>query len=130
MPEYSTEYFRDRSTLREWRQCDDDERRSFKNQRWSAIPLRLIVGYGFVAHGFAKVVNGPDYFAASLQGLGVPAPHLMAWGQSASSSWAVSPFLSACDIPLIKVFPDGDSSWLPRSRCTFRMASVQSSCGR
>jgi putative oxidoreductase len=48
-------------------------------RRWSAIPLRLIVGYGFIAHGYAKVMNGPDHFAASLQGLGVPAPHLMAW---------------------------------------------------
>jgi len=48
-------------------------------RRWSAIPLRLIVGYGFIAHGYAKLVNGPDHFAASLQGLGVPAPHLMAW---------------------------------------------------
>ena len=48
-------------------------------RRWSAVPLRLIVGYGFVAHGYAKVSNGPDHFAASLQALGVPAPHLMAW---------------------------------------------------
>ena len=50
-------------------------------QRWSAIPLRLIVGYGFIAHGYAKCMNGPDQFAASLQGLGVPAPHLMAWAK-------------------------------------------------
>ena len=50
-----------------------------KLQRWAALPLRLIVGYGFIAHGYAKVMNGPDHFAASLQGLGVPAPHLMAW---------------------------------------------------
>jgi putative oxidoreductase len=48
-------------------------------QRWSAIPLRLIVGYGFIAHGYAKVTNGPDHFAASLQALRVPLPHLMAW---------------------------------------------------
>jgi putative oxidoreductase len=48
-------------------------------RRWSAVPLRLIVGYGFVAHGYAKVSNGPDHFAASLQALGVPAPHVMAW---------------------------------------------------
>ena len=48
-------------------------------RRWSAIPLRAIVGYGFIAHGYAKVVNGPDHFAASLQALGVPWPHLMAW---------------------------------------------------
>lgn len=48
-------------------------------RQWSAIPLRLIVGYGFFAHGYAKIVNGPDHFAASLHGLGVPLPHVMAW---------------------------------------------------
>src|SRR6266849_4057977 len=47
--------------------------------RWSPIPLRLIVGYGFMQHGFAKLSRGPDTFAAILQGMGVPAPHLMAW---------------------------------------------------
>lgn len=47
--------------------------------RWSPIPLRLIVGYGFMQHGFAKLSRGPDLFAAILQEMGVPAPHLMAW---------------------------------------------------
>lgn len=47
--------------------------------RWSPIPLRLIVGYGFMQHGFAKLSRGPDAFASVLQGLGVPDPHLMAW---------------------------------------------------
>src|SRR5258707_10007426 len=47
--------------------------------RWSPIPLRLIVGYGFMQHGFAKLSRGPDAFAAILQGMGVPDPHLMAW---------------------------------------------------
>ena len=47
--------------------------------RWSPIPLRLIVGYGFMQHGFAKLSKGPDMFAAILQGMGVPAPQLMAW---------------------------------------------------
>jgi putative oxidoreductase len=46
---------------------------------WSAIPLRLIVGYGFMQHGFAKLSRGPEVFAAILQALNVPAPHLMAW---------------------------------------------------
>jgi putative oxidoreductase len=39
----------------------------------------LIVGYGFMAHGYAKVMNGPDRFTASLHALGVPASHVMAW---------------------------------------------------
>jgi putative oxidoreductase len=47
--------------------------------RYVTLPLRLIVGCGFVEHGMAKWSKGPDMFAAILQALGVPAPHLMAW---------------------------------------------------
>jgi DoxX len=47
--------------------------------RWAPIPLRLIVGYGFMEHGFAKLARGPDSFPAILHAIGVPAPHLMAW---------------------------------------------------
>jgi putative oxidoreductase len=48
-------------------------------RRWAVLPVRLIVGYGFIAHGYAKVINGPDHFAASLHALGVPWSHAMAW---------------------------------------------------
>src|SRR5246127_4306421 len=47
--------------------------------RWPLIPLRLIVGYGFMEHGFAKLAKGPDAFANILQAIGVPGPHFMAW---------------------------------------------------
>jgi putative oxidoreductase len=47
--------------------------------RWAPLPLRLIVGYGFIAHGYAKIVKHPDAFAGILHALGVPAPHFMAW---------------------------------------------------
>jgi putative oxidoreductase len=47
--------------------------------RWAPIPLRLIVGFGFMQHGFAKLFRGPDAFAVVLHNIGVPAPHLMAW---------------------------------------------------
>lgn len=46
---------------------------------WAPIPLRLIVGYGFMEHGFAKLSRGPEAFAGILHAIGVPAPHLMAW---------------------------------------------------
>jgi putative oxidoreductase len=72
-------------------------------RRWSVIPLRLIVGYGFVAHGYAKIVNGPDHFAASLQALGVPAPESMSWltiGFELVGGLAV---LAGAWIPLISV---------------------------
>jgi putative oxidoreductase len=39
----------------------------------------MVVGYGFMQHGVAKLLKGPDAFAAILQGIGVPGPHLMAW---------------------------------------------------
>ena len=47
--------------------------------RWALLPLRLIVGVGFIAHGYAKLARGPDTFVAIVQALGTPAPHLMAW---------------------------------------------------
>ena len=46
---------------------------------WAPIPLRLIVGYGFMAHGFAKLARGPDAFANILHAIGVPGSHVMAW---------------------------------------------------
>jgi putative oxidoreductase len=47
--------------------------------QWAPVPLRLIVGYGFMAHGFAKLSKGPDAFATILQAMGVPAPDVMTW---------------------------------------------------
>jgi len=43
------------------------------------VLTRLVVGFGFLQHGFAKVMNGQGHFATSLQGLGVPAPEFMSW---------------------------------------------------
>lgn len=48
-------------------------------RRYATMPLRLIVGYGFLAHGLAKWGKGPDAFAAILGAAHVPAAHLMAW---------------------------------------------------
>jgi len=47
--------------------------------RWSILPMRLLVGFGFMEHGFAKLSRGPDAFAGILQHLGVPMPHIAAW---------------------------------------------------
>jgi len=46
---------------------------------WWPVPLRLIVGYGFIAHGTAKLLRGPDAFIAILGALGVPFPHVLGW---------------------------------------------------
>src|SRR5262249_50721311 len=47
--------------------------------RLAPLPLRAIVGFGFMQHGFTKLSRGPDAFAAILHAMNVPAPHLMAW---------------------------------------------------
>jgi putative oxidoreductase len=46
---------------------------------WALLPLRLMVGFGFAAHGYAKLSRGPENFATILAAIGVPQPHLMAW---------------------------------------------------
>ena len=48
-------------------------------EAWYAIPLRLIVGYGFMEHGYAKLARGPDDFANILHALGMPAATLLSW---------------------------------------------------
>ena len=42
-----------------------------------ALPLRLIVGYGFMAHGYAKVARGPEVFVEILHHIGIPAPEIL-----------------------------------------------------
>jgi putative oxidoreductase len=51
----------------------------FAINRWPLLPLRLIVGFGFMEHGLAKLAKGPDAFANILQAMGVLGPHFMAW---------------------------------------------------
>ena len=43
------------------------------------LPLRLVIGFGFAAHGYAKLSRGPANFGKILQGMGVPQPYLVAW---------------------------------------------------
>lgn len=49
------------------------------HRQWAAVPLRLIVGFGFMEHGYAKLAHGPTAFASILHFLGVPNAHVMAW---------------------------------------------------
>ena len=48
-------------------------------ESWSLLPLRLMIGFGFAAHGYAKLHRGPNKFAGILASVGVPQPHLTAW---------------------------------------------------
>ena len=48
-------------------------------RRWIPVPLRIILGVGFVVHGWAKLSRGPAAFAELLKQAHVPLPLANAW---------------------------------------------------
>lgn len=46
---------------------------------WTLLPLRLVMGLGFLMHGLAKWNRGPASFARLLQHIGTPLPATTAW---------------------------------------------------
>jgi putative oxidoreductase len=46
---------------------------------WFGVPLRLIVGFGFMQHGYAKLARGSGDFIGVLHAMGMPLPHLAGW---------------------------------------------------
>ena len=52
---------------------------SLSPRSWALVPLRVIVGVGFLAHGLAKWHRGPEKFAKLLQLIGTPSPLATAW---------------------------------------------------
>jgi putative oxidoreductase len=48
-------------------------------RQWAPLPLRLVIGYGFIAHGWAKLSRGPAGFAKLLDQIGAPLPDSTAW---------------------------------------------------
>jgi len=76
--------------------------------KWVLLPIRLIIGFGFMAHGFAKLSRGPEGFARILQTVGVPAPSLAAWTTALVEFFGglaiiAGAFVAFVSIPLIVV---------------------------
>jgi putative oxidoreductase len=74
--------------------------------RFAALPLRFLVGYGFLAHGLAKWTKGPVAFAAILHAAGVPGSQLMAWATIAVEilggiALLLGAFVSLVSIPAV-----------------------------
>jgi putative oxidoreductase len=72
---------------------------------WSALPLRLIVGYGFMVHGYAKLDRGPETFANVLHTLGVPAPLFFSWATTVTELVGglfilIGAYVSIASVPL------------------------------
>ena len=52
---------------------------SVARRELALLLLRLVVGFGFAAHGYAKLARGPEQFAVILTALHIPAPTVAAW---------------------------------------------------
>jgi putative oxidoreductase len=46
---------------------------------WYALPLRLIIGFGFMQHGYAKLARGPEDFINVLHAMGLPFSFVLGW---------------------------------------------------
>ena len=92
--------------------------------RTAPLALRLIVGFGFMQHGYAKLARGPEDFAQILHALGMPFPELLAWATIAvellgGTAILLGAFVALASIPmafvlLVAIFtvhlPNGFSS--------------------
>src|SRR5262245_46650241 len=75
-------------------------------RQWAPLPLRLIIGYGFVAHGWAKLSRGPEGFARLLEQIGAPLPEATARVSTlieilGGVAILAGTFVAAVSIPLI-----------------------------
>ncbi len=57
-------------------------RRRIVERGWALLPLRLIIGFGFATHGYAKLSRGPEKFASVLASIGIWSPLFAAWATS------------------------------------------------
>jgi putative oxidoreductase len=75
-------------------------------RQWAPLPLRLVIGYGFMAHGWAKLSRGPAGFARLLEQIGAPLPEMTAWASTFIEIFGglailAGAFVAAASIPLI-----------------------------
>ena len=73
---------------------------------WAPLPLRLVIGYGFLAHGWAKLSRGPAGFARLLEQIGAPLPEATAWastliGVLGGLTILAGAFVAAVSLPLM-----------------------------
>ena len=74
--------------------------------RWSLLPIRLVVGFGFLSHGLAKLSRGPEKFGKLLNLIGAPFPVPTAWMVTAveiigGAALLCGAFVLIASVPLI-----------------------------
>jgi putative oxidoreductase len=81
-------------------------RNEASSRRWALVPLRLVIGAGFMDHGWAKWSRGPASFGNLLHQIGVPLPALTAWAVTLLEVFGglailVGAFVAIVSVPLI-----------------------------
>jgi putative oxidoreductase len=74
--------------------------------QWVPLPLRLVIGIGFMVHGWAKLSRGPSGFAKLLSQIGAPLPEATAWVSTfvellGGLAIFVGAFVEVVSVPLI-----------------------------
>jgi putative oxidoreductase len=74
--------------------------------QWVPLPLRLVIGFGFMAHGWTKLSRGPSGFAKLLTLIGAPLPEPTAWVSTfvellGGLAVFVGAFVEVASVPLI-----------------------------
>jgi putative oxidoreductase len=87
---------------------------------WYAVPLRLIIGFGFMQHGYAKLARGPEDFISVLHAMELPVPSILGWATIMVELIGGLMILAGALIPLatvpmavvllVAIFTDGFSS--------------------
>jgi putative oxidoreductase len=73
---------------------------------WASVPLRLVIGCGFIIHGWAKLSRGPEGFGRLLDQIGSPFPRFVAWVATLAeiiggAAILAGAFVAATSLPLI-----------------------------
>jgi putative oxidoreductase len=71
--------------------------------RWAPLLLRLIVGFGFMAHGLAKLGRGADHFTQILAALGTPFPALLSGATILLEIFGGAAFLLGALVTLVSI---------------------------
>jgi putative oxidoreductase len=76
--------------------------------RWAPLFLRLVIGFGFMDHGWSKLWRGPEHFEQLLVQIGVPFPYFASWASSLVEIFCglaifVGAFVMITSLPLIAI---------------------------
>lgn len=75
---------------------------SFRRAWWT-LPLRLIAGFGFMEHGYAKLARGAGHFTGILHALHMPLAPFLAWATILTELIGGLAVLTGAFVPLVSV---------------------------